>query len=311
MDLEEIRAGRDIGMNKRPRIGHKDKLQYFMDKRLFDKLLKLISFLLIIPVFLVFIINCTGVGPKVFTSPKTKPSYFRQVYSIQKIAILGLVLGTNSDFAGHITLRTSSTISEELYQGWGIRSILPTHNEIERYGAVLPGHLSDLKFIPSHHVGDWVANPELKLPKLCEFLNVGSLLSYVIYYEGIDLGEPSSEVKNMLKLVGNTAYGISISAAMGIFIPMDGKVIACEVGDQVRNVRFVKGKILAKNRIHWVEEEPTSSMFVTVFRGDYDVLWPLTSEEISNQSAHLSAVLIKMLFNEFKDLNCIEWKIPY
>ena len=297
-------------MDKRPPFGHKDIFLYFMDRHLFDKFLKLISFLLIIPVVLIFIINCTSANPRVFTSLKTKPSFFRHVYSIQKIAILGLVLGTNSDFAGHITLRTSSIISEELYQRCGIISILPTHSEIERYGAVLPGHFSDLKFIFSHHVGDLVANSELKLPKLCKFLNVDSLLSYIIYYEGIDLGESSSEVKNMLKLVGNTAYGISISAAMGIFIPMDGKIIACEAGDQISNVRFVKGKIIAKDKIHWVEEEPTSSMLVTVFRGDYDVLWPLTPEEISNQSAHLSTVLIKMLFNEFKDLNCIEWKIP-
>ena len=282
-----------------------------MVRRLFDKFLKLVSFFLIIPVFLIFVIDCTSLGPKVFSSPKTKPTFFRHVHSIQKIAILGLVLGTNSDFAGHITLRTSSIISEELYQKWGIRSILPTHGEIERYGAVLPGHFSDLKFISNHHVGDLVTNPELNLPKLCKFLNVDSLLSYVIYYEGIDLGESRSEVKNMLKLVGDNAYGISISAAMGIFVPMDGKVIACEAGDQISNVRFVKGKILAKDRIHWVEEEPTSSMFVTVFRGDYDVLWPLTPEEISNQSAHLSAVLIKMLFNEFTDLNCIEWKISH
>ena len=297
-------------MDKGPPFGNKDKLLYFMSRRLFYKFSKFFSFLLIIPVILIFIINCTSVDPKISTSLNTKPSFFRHVYSIQKIAILGLVLGAGSDFAGHITLRTSSTISEELYQRWGIRSILPPHSEIERYGAVLPGHFSELKFIFSHHVGDLVANSELKLPKLCKFLNVDSLLSYVIYYEGIDLGESSSEAKNMLKLVGNTAYGISISAAMGIFIPMDGKIIACEAADQISNVRFVKGKIIAKDKIHWVEEEPTSSMFVTVFRGDYDVLWPLTPEEISNQSAHLSTVLIKKLFNEFKDLNCIEWKIP-
>ena len=297
-------------MDKGPKIGRKYKPQFFMNKRLFNKLLKLISFLFAIPVFLVFFINCTGVSPKVCTSPKTMPSYVHQLHTIQNMAILGLVLGARSDFAGHVTLRTSSFISEELNQGRGIRSILPTHIEIEPFGAVLPGHFSDLKFIPGHHVGDMIANPELKLAQLCKFLNVDSVLSYVIYYEGIDLGEPLSEFKNMLKLAGNTAYGISISAAMGIFVPTNGKIVACEAEDQVSNVRFIEGKIIKKDRIHWVEEEPASSMFSTVFRGIYDVLWPLTPEEISKQSAHLSALLIKKLLSEFKDLNCIEWSIP-